>query len=135
MRRHVALPHTGENRGVEPLHRKLDQGDIAEETRIEHARGDALPCSEQADAALPHADNGIGAVGKPIGEEAAEWGRSVPLLDAGGKFVLVREGTRGEDVLGRAIEVERPARLHDSAGAHQSDAVAHAHRERQTAHP
>jgi hypothetical protein len=77
LRRRIAFPHAGENRGVESLHGKLDQGDIAEEARIEHARRDALPGGEQPHAALAHADDGVGAVGKPIGEETAERGRSV----------------------------------------------------------
>src|SRR5262245_725565 len=83
---------------------------------------------KQPHAPTSHADDCIGAVVKPIGEETAERVRSVPLLDAGRQLVEVREGARGEDVLGRAVEIERRARLHDGPGAHQSDAVAHAHR-------
>jgi len=66
----------------EPLHGKLDQGHIAEETRIEHSRRHSLPRAEQPHAALAHADDGFGAVREPVGEETAEWSGRIFLLDA-----------------------------------------------------
>ena len=44
-----------------------------------------------------------------------------------GDLVQVGEGARGEDVLRRAVEIERAAGLHHPALAQQRDAVAHAH--------
>src|SRR6185503_1616449 len=87
-----------------------------------------LPGAEQPHAALAHANDGVGAVGQAVGQEAAEWSGGTPLLHAGGKLVQVGEGARGEDILGRAVEVKRIAGLYDTPCPHQRHAVAHAHR-------
>jgi len=90
--------------------------------------GTPLPGAEQPHAALAHANDGVGAIGQAVGQEAAEWSGGTPLLHAGGKLVQVREGARGEDILGRAVEVKRIAGLYDTPCPHQRHAVAHAHR-------
>jgi len=87
-----------------------------------------LPGAEQPHAALAHANDGVGAIGQAVGQEAAEWSGGTPLLHAGGKLVQVGEGARGEDILGRAVEVKRIAGLYDTPCPHQRHAVAHAHR-------
>src|SRR6185369_16208128 len=65
--------------------------------------------------------------GRPLAKKRPS-GVAALLLHAGGKLVQVREGARGEDILGRAVEVKRIAGLYDTPCPHQRHAVAHAHR-------
>src|SRR5262245_64690048 len=58
VRRNVALGDPGEERRIEPLDRDLDQGDVAEETGVEHAPRHALPRTAHAHAALAHTNDG-----------------------------------------------------------------------------
>ena len=48
LRRHVALPHAGEDRRVEPRHGDFDERHVAEEARASGTRAGAPPARPEA---------------------------------------------------------------------------------------
>ena len=74
---------------------------------VDHPRRDALAGGTQPHARMAHAGDGLLAVGEALRGEVAEHRLGHAVLDAGRHLVQIGEGARGEDVLGRAVEVER----------------------------